>query len=310
MFTTETRPLLLTGAKGFLGNILVAGLRDDDHHVTTLGRSPSNDILCDLAVSAPVLNKSPSIVIHNAGKAHVVPRSAAEAEQFFKVNVTGTAHLLKGLRQCPRLPDAIVFISSVSVYGLTRGENITEGRRLSSRDAYGLSKIKAENLLLSWCEENKVPLTILRLPLIAGPDPPGNLGAMIRGIKGGYYFNIAGGTARRSMVMATDVAAIIPAAVVNPGIYHLTDGHHPSFKELGDCIAQQLNVKPPPNIGGGLAAIVGLAGSVLNVIFPGKAPISTATIAKLTSTLTFDDTKARKNLGWNPHRVIDALRLH
>src|SRR5690606_25416568 len=105
--------------------------------------------------------------------------------------------------------------------------------------------------------------------------------------KKGYYLNIAGGKERKSMVMASDVAAIIPAAVANPGIYHLTDGHHPSFKELGDCIAKQLGVHPPRNISSTVAKALGLAGSALDVIFPGKSPISGATIAKLTSTLTF-----------------------
>lgn len=304
------RNVLLTGGTGFLGKQIYQALANGGAHVARLGRSSQNEIRHDLGHGAVEFAKKFDIVIHNAGKAHTVPTTASQKQSFFNVNVTGTANLLKSFGTPVLRPDAIVFISSVSVYGLTRGENITEERRLSSRDAYGMSKIKAENLLLSWCEENKIPLTILRLPLVAGPDPPGNLGAMIRGISRGYYFNIAGGSARKSMVMASDVAAIIPAAVANPGIYHLTDGHHPSFKELGDCIARQLNIKPPRNIGGGLAEFLGLAGSALNVIFPGKAPISKQAIAKLTSTLTFDDTKARDVLGWNPHRVIDALRLH
>lgn len=310
MSTTAVRPLLLTGATGFLGKALLDGLQARDYQVVTLGRSNANDIICDLSGTVPAFDRPPSIVVHNAGKAHLVPRTKEEAKQFFDVNVAGTANLLKGLQQCPRLPDAIVFISSVSVYGLTRGENIREDHALSSRDPYGMSKVGGENLLLSWCEKHKVSLTILRLPLLAGPNPPGNLGAMIAGIKRGYYLNIAGGKARKSMVMASDVAAIIPSAVANPGIYHLTDGHHPSFKELGDCIAGQLGVRPPRNISGIVAKALGMAGSALNVVVPGKSPISRATIAKLTSTLTFDDTKARNTLGWNPGRVIDALRLH
>src|SRR5690606_28523800 len=226
------------------------------------------------------------------------------------VNVKGTSFLLQGLQKAGLLPDAIVFISSVSVYGLTRGKNITEDHPLSSRDPYGISKVKAENILLSWCEKNKVSLTILRLPLIAGSDPPGNLGAMVRGIKKGYYVNIGGGTARKSMVMASDVADIIPKAADRPGIYHLTDGHHPSLKELGDCIAGQLGVRPPRNISLPVARALGRAGDAINVLFPGKAPISSKTIAKLTASLTFDDTMARNALGWNPHRVIDAFTLH
>src|SRR5690606_15703448 len=115
-----------------LGSILLTTLRAQGYHVVTVGRSGLNDIVCDLSRSVPVLQKPPAIVVHNAGRAHVVPRTTEEGNQFFKVNVAGTANLLAGLQQCPRLPEAIVYISSVSVYGLTRGKNIREDRRLSS----------------------------------------------------------------------------------------------------------------------------------------------------------------------------------
>lgn len=309
MSVTEARPLLLTGASGFLGSALRSFLRERNVPVLTLGRSATNSIVCDLTRSSPTLTRSMSVVVHAAGKAHSIPRSNREIREFFNVNVKGTSQLLQGLQKAGPPPDAIVFISSVSVYGLTRGKNINEDHPLSSCDPYGMSKVKAENLLLSWCEENKVSLTILRLPLLAGSDPPGNLRSMISGIQKGYYVNIGGGVARKSMVMASDVAAIIPTAADNPGIYHLTDGHHPSLKELGECIATQLGVRPPRNISLPLAHALGRAGDAINLLFPGKAPISSKTIAKLTASLTFDDTSARKKLGWDPHRVIDALRL-
>jgi nucleoside-diphosphate-sugar epimerase len=310
MFITQAKPVLLTGAAGFLGRAILAEFQKRGIPTQTLGRSANNDIICDLTRTAPIISKPPSLVIHAAGKAHSVPRTQGEIREFFNVNVKGTSHLVKGLQEAGPLPDAIVFISSVSVYGLMRGKNIREDHPLSSRDPYGISKVKAENILLSWCEKNKVSLTILRLPLIAGPQPPGNLGAMIRGIQKGYYLNIAGGTARKSMVMASDVAAIIPTAANHPGIYHLTDGHHPSIKELSDCIAAQLGVRPPRNISLPIARALGRVGDAINLLLPGKAPISTRTIAKLTASLTFDDATARKTLGWNPHRVIDAFTIH
>lgn len=310
MFTTSARPALITGAAGFLGSAVLSEFRKQGVPVLTLGRSVDNDVVCDLTRSVPAIPKPPALVVHAAGKAHSIPRNTQEIREFFNVNVKGTSHLLQGLQASGPLPDAIVFISSVSVYGLRRGKNISEEHPLSSRDPYGISKVKAESILLSWCEKHKVSLTILRLPLIAGPEPPGNLGAMIRGVQKGYYFNVSGGNARRSMVMASDVATIIPTAANHPGIYHLTDGHHPSFKELGECIARQLGVRPPRNISLPIARVLGRAGDAINVLFPGKAPISTRTIAKLTSTLTFDDSTARKTLGWNPHRVIDAFTLH
>src|SRR5690606_1322325 len=189
-----TKRCLLTGGTGFLGAMIYDALAGQDWEVVRMGRSESNEIKHDITTGVAELGRKFDLVVHAAGKAHSIPRSTREIREFFNVNVKGTSFLLQGLQKAGLLPDAIVFISSVSVYGLTRGKNITEDHPLSSRDPYGISKVKAENILLSWCEKNKVSLTILRLPLIAGSDPPGNLGAMVRGIKKGYYVNIGGGT--------------------------------------------------------------------------------------------------------------------
>ena len=84
---------------------------------------------------------------------------------------------------------------------------------------------------------------IFRLPLIAGPNPPGNLGVMIDGIKKNRYFNIDEGRAHKSIVMAEDVASWIAAVAPIGGTYNLTDGYHPSFAELAALIANQLDKK-------------------------------------------------------------------
>ncbi len=128
---------------------------------------------------------------------------------------------------------------------------------------------------------------------------------MINGIKGGYYFNVGGGKAKKSMVLAEDVANIIPIAAKIGGIYNLTDGYHPSFNELSLVIAKQLNKNPPLNLPGFLAKLIALAGDVLG----SKAPLNSDKLNKMTSDLTFDDSKARDILGWNPTSVLEAFKI-
>ena len=142
----------------------------------------------DLSKNVPYFYDRFEIIIHCAGKAHLLPKTNQEIASFYSVNVLGTKNLLKGLTS--KLPKRFVFISSVSVYGLTQGENIPETHPLLAEDPYGKSKIEAEKIVENWCKENNVICTILRLPLLVGLNPPGNLGAMIRGIKKGYYFAI------------------------------------------------------------------------------------------------------------------------
>ncbi len=158
---------------------------------------------------------------------------------------------------------------------------------------------------MSWCEQHQVTCLILRLPLLAGKNPPGNLKMMIKGIANGYYFNISDGAIRRSIVMADDVAKIIPEALTIGGIYNLSDGHHPSFRELANLMAKQLNKTPPKTIPNWLSKVLGLAANKLGFI----SPINAYKFEKLTSTLTFDDSKARKVIGWNPNKVLDNFKI-
>jgi nucleoside-diphosphate-sugar epimerase len=224
-----------------------------------------------------------------------------DKQVFFNVNLRGTDNLLKGLEKTTNLPKAFVFISSVAVYGISTGTKIPENRPLLANDPYGISKIQAERLVLEWCQKNKVICTILRLPLLVGDNPPGNLGEMINGIIKGYYFNIAGGTARKSMVLAEDVAKILIKASKTGGIYNLTDGINPSFYELSYAIAKTNGKIRIFNMPFFIAKSIAIVGDLVGL----KLPLNSSKLKKITTDLTFDDTKARRVLGWNPEKVLD-----
>lgn len=293
--------ILLTGSSGFLGqtikNVLI------DYEIISIGRKQAN-IIVDLAKEVPALPPC-NIIIHAAGKAHSIPKTDQQKQEFYKVNVAGTENLLKALESASSFPKAFVFISSIAVYGKEAGHLINEEAHILANDPYGKSKIEAEQLVLAWCEKNKVICTILRLPLIAGPNPPGNLKAMINGIKKGYYFNIAGGEARKSMVLIEDVAKIIPVAANIGSIYNLTDGYHPSFSELSQVIAKQLGKSNPLNVPMWVAKLMAKVGDLAGA----KAPINSDKLKKITSDLTFDDSKARQLLGWNPTPVLSGFKI-
>lgn len=294
--------ILLTGSNGFLGSNIYKHL--DFATVETLGRYNCN-FNVDLAGQIPLLNNNYKLVIHAAGKAHTVPVTEKQKDDFYKVNVQGTKNLLYGLEQTSFLPTSFIFISSVAVYGKEIGLSIEENSSLLAKDPYGDSKIQTELLVQEWCKRNNVICTILRLPLLAGSNPPGNLGSMIKGIKGGYYFNIAGGKAKKSIVLAEDVAKIIPVVANIGGIYNLTDRCHPNFSELSKLIALQLGKSKPLNIPRWMANVLAKVGDLAG----SKAPINSKKLSKITSNLTFDDSKAVAAFGWNPTPVLKGFKI-
>lgn len=293
--------ILVTGANGFLGKVIVKEL-ERNYTLSCLSRT-SGDYPVSLEKEIPNFAKKFNLVIHAAGKAHSIPRTALEKNQFHDVNVFGTQNLLKGLEKVG-VPEQFVFISSVSVYGQESGSDINEEHPLEAKDPYGLSKIKAETLLMDWCKQNNVVCTILRLPLLVGKNPPGNLGAMIRAIEKGYYFNIGGGKAKKSMVLVEDVAEFLPFVAPIGGVYNLTDGYHPSFNELSMEISILRHKRNPFNVPLFLAKAMGLVGDILRE----NAPINSLKIKKITSDLTFSDESVRARFGWNPKGVLEYLK--
>jgi len=294
--------ILLTGDSGFLGQILLQEFIALGHTVETLGRHAKADIICDLATQIPKLTKSYDLVVHAAGKAHSIPKTEKEKQEFIKVNTNGTMHLLEALKGViSARSTTLVFMSTVAVYGVDRGVDIKEDHPLNGTSPYAVSKINAEHKILEWEQKTGNHAIVFRLPLLVGANPKGNLEAMIRAIHKGYYVGIGKGEARRSMVLAVDIAKFIPTVAGKDGIYNLTDGKHPYFCDIENAIALKLN-KKIRRIHPTWIATFAKIGDYIPY-----SPIHTKRFEKMTSTLTFSDEKARRELGWVTNDVLENL---
>ena len=295
--------LLFTGGTGFLGKNVMPVLKEK-YEVTTCGITKNDMIKANFVTDIPELPEKYDIVLHACGKAHVVPKTEAEKKAFFDVNFTGTKHLCEALEKIG-IPKTIVFISTVAVYGCEFGDLITEEHPLEGKTPYAKSKILAEEYLTEWCKKNNVVLGILRPSLLAGKDAPGNLGAMVNGVRKGFYMNIAGGKVIKSILMAEDIARILPSLVEKGGTYNVCETRQPSFGELSISVAKQLGKGKPMNIPYWMAWCMAKVGDLLG----SKAPINSYKLEKMTKSLTFSNEKARKELGWEPLDVLDNYKI-
>ncbi|GAB0157488.1 NAD-dependent epimerase/dehydratase family protein [Chryseobacterium sp. Alg-005] len=279
--------VLFTGANGFLGRNVIP-LLQKNFEVKTLG-THNTDYANDITEKIPLFTEKFDIVFHAAGKAHSVPGNKAEGEKFYKVNFNGTVNLCNALEE--NLPDIFIFISTVAVYGKDFGENINEDSPLQGSTPYAKSKIMAEEFLLNWCEKHHVKLFIIRPSLIAGPNPPGNLGDMVKAIKTGRYFNIAGGKARKSIFWVEDFADLTMKAInKNGGIYNVCDDYHPDFNEISKKISEILGKPIPHNIPFLVAKTLAVIGDIIG----NKIPINSLRLKKITDSLTFSNKKMKE----------------
>jgi nucleoside-diphosphate-sugar epimerase len=293
--------LLFTGSGGFLGSNILPFLKSI-YNVFTVGRKYT-DMLLDLSCDIPKIRQDFDIVLHAAGKAHTIPHSREDSKKFYKINYQGTKNLCIGLEKTS-LPKIFIFISSVAVYGCEYGELITEDYPLKPETPYGKSKKQAEEYLLEWCYKKNISLTILRPSLLAGKNPPGNLGAMIKGISNGKYVSIAGGKVKKSIAMVDDIGRLIPLCENSPGIFNLCDDYNPTFRELEQVIARQLNKPLPINIPLWSAKWLAKIGDLFDLNL-----INTKKLEKITKSLTFSNEKIKNEMNFIPSDVLSNFLI-
>lgn len=274
------------------------------YDVTTCGITSDDMIKTNLAKEIPKLPERYDVVLHACGKAHVVPKTEDEKKVFFDVNYQGTVNLCVALEKVG-VPKALIFISTVAVYGCEYGNNIDEFHPLNGDSPYAESKRMAEEYLMKWCVDHQVRLGILRPSLLAGKDAPGNLGAMVNGVRKGFYMNIAGGKVVKSILMAEDIARLVPLLEEKGGIYNVCDTRQPSFGDISASVAQQLGKGEPLSIPYWMAWCMAKVGDLLG----NKAPINSYKLEKMTKSLTFSNEKARKELGWEPMDVLENYKI-
>jgi len=302
---TQLDRILITGSHGFLGGYITNEFSlSPNFQVYGLGRKVRNCskyFSCDLAKNPPSFDLGFSRVIHCAGLAHC--NRSVESDLYRQVNCLGLQNLLKGIDASGVKPQHFTLISSVAVYGLAEGSDISESHPVNPTSGYARSKLEAEEIASSWCKGNQVDLTILRLPLIAGAAPPGNLGLMIRSISAGNYVRIGNGHAERSVVAAKDVARLITSLNEFPqGTYNLV-GSNPTIAELELLIINHFHVKKNRfiKIPSSLVPLCGLFCDLLNQIVP--FDLSSSRLQKLTQSLTFSAVLAEKRLLWEPRSI-------
>ncbi|RMO87545.1 GDP-6-deoxy-D-lyxo-4-hexulose reductase [Pseudomonas syringae pv. maculicola] len=149
------RRILITGANGFVGQILCSMLRQAGHHVIALVGAESalsshadESVRCDIrnasGLEQALCRAAPTHVVHLAAITHV-PTSFNNPVLTWQTNVMGSVNLLQALQRSA--PEAFVlFVSSSEVYGETfkQGTALGEDSACKPMNPYAASKLAAE----------------------------------------------------------------------------------------------------------------------------------------------------------------------
>ncbi|MEJ7803987.1 MAG: NAD-dependent epimerase/dehydratase family protein [Candidatus Limnocylindria bacterium] len=160
----------MTGASGFIGRHVLAGLRTAGVEVAGLARRAASfelDLTDGGAVRRALEAYAPSHVLHLAGAIAAAPGGVPE---LFSSNVVATSVLLHEAAMV--VPGAtVILLSSSAVYGLPAPIEVAEDALVQPRTAYALSKAAAEEVARCHRESGR-DVRVVRAFNLAGPGMP------------------------------------------------------------------------------------------------------------------------------------------
>ena len=291
--------ILVSGASGFIGLMLIKELLKQGHSVYGIVRKNINNfnsknytniLIKDITKNFD-FNKKFNIdyFYHLAAKTHAKSNNYKE---YYNVNVIGLKNILGSLRNLKI--KKVILLSSIKVNGegfLTNDEIYSHRSKEDPSGAYGISKLEAEKLLKEYCKLNKINFIILRTPLVYGAGVKGNLSSLMNFIDRNIPMPIVKTNNLRSLMSLTNlVDALIVIAFNNKVInktYLIADDNPISVDELYKNIAASMNKK---------LILINFPATLLKILlWPlGKAKL----VDKISSSLIVDNAEIKNDTNW------------
>lgn len=292
----DPRPVVVTGAAGFIGRALIARLAAEGVPVVALTRVPTALAAgivgrpagaLTAASDWPALLAGAQAVVHLASRAHA-PIAAAEEARWITAEAQTAAALANAARSAGI--ERLVLLSSIKVQGeATSAAPFRATDTPAPADAYGRAKLAIEAAM----RETGAPLAVLRPPLVYGPAVKANFRALLWLADRGFPLPLASIDNRRSLIFLDNLIDLIFAALTHPaavgGVFLARDEEEPStpalIRQIAADLGQPARLFPCPPAA--LRAVARLLGQ-------------TAAVERLTGSLSLDDGATRQTLGWRP----------
>jgi UDP-glucose 4-epimerase len=303
--------ILVTGCNGFVGSALVNYLASmSDFHVAGVCRDEGYSAGCDAKIiyisdlelldhQSDIL-QSTDVVIHAAGKAHVMEKNNSNDEKdYFQVNAHLTAELARmaasyGVKR-------FIYLSSTKVFGdpVPPVACFTSGSPTNPTDVYGESKLQAERKLAAVAKETGLEVVVIRPPLVYGQGVKGNMAMLSKLVRSNLPLPFRAVSAnRRSMVSIENLSDLVRNCLSNPDAngqtFLVSDDHDLSTYAIICLFKKYLGSK---------SIVFSVPESMLHVI--GRITGSTSKINRLIESSMVDIQHTKSTLKWSPPQSVE-----
>jgi len=246
------RPVLVTGAGGFLGAALVRRLVARGARVRALlgpadeprltapppGVDAARGDIEDGALLARLCDGA-GCVFHLAGPPSVAESFAAPA-RYLRVHAAGTAAVVEAAIAAG--VDHVVHVSSAEVYAAAAGQPVGEDHPRAPRSPYGIAKLAAEQLLEACAAAGRIRASILRPFSIYGPgaSPRSLIATLVAAVARGEPARYADPRPVRDYCFVDDAVAAIAACAGRGGppgrAYNVASGRGVSVADVARAL--------------------------------------------------------------------------
>jgi nucleoside-diphosphate-sugar epimerase len=315
------KPKLVIGANGFLGSHVTRQLVADGHNVRVMVRPNANTIgIDDLSVTRFVGDIWDNDTLREAMAGvddvyYCVVDTRGwlrDPAPLFHTNVDGTRNVLEVAKDADL--HRFVFTSSYATVGRRRGHRATEDDIIDLRGVtpYVRSRVQAENLVLQYAREAKVPAVAMCVSTTYGSGDWGRTphGAIIAGAAFGKIPFVMRGIELEAVGVDDAARALILAAEHGRvGERYLISEKMISNADVIRIAAEAAGVPAPTkSIPLPVAYTLAMAGSIKARLRGTDERLSLGSMRLMRAEAPVDHGKAVRELGWEPRPVEESIR--
>lgn len=305
--------ILITGASGFIGQQLTRRLLAAGHALRLLTRSKNNipDTFSSHAQVEVVegdltkpdelggLLDGVEVVFHLAG---MLGQAGVGDDAYWAANYQSTRNILDLCLKAQGIK-RFIHCGSAGVQGPIADPPADESVPLAPSNIYETTKAKAEETVLEYHRKHGLATVVLRPEFVYGPPDKHVLG-LFKAIGSGKFVVMGAGRSWLHPTYIDDVIQSFELVLTSDKaigeVYIIAAERAVTVRELSDRIADTLGVRRPFSIPVGVGWLLAEVCEFFDRILPIEMPFNRARFKYLVENRSFDITKARKELGYNP----------
>ncbi|WP_348751085.1 UDP-glucose 4-epimerase family protein [Pseudomonas rhodesiae] len=305
---TQQKTYAITGATGFVGSAVLESLAAQAGvEIRALVRRvgvklPGNAVAVQVGEDFLLEGDQPlegvDVLIHCAARVHIMSDASSDPlSEYRSVNVAGTLKLAESAARSG--VKRFIFISSIKVNGegTVPGKPYTADDMPAPVDAYGISKMEAEQRLMLLGNATGMEIVIIRPVLVYGPGVKANFRSMMSWLNKGVPLPLGAIPNQRSLVALDNLVDLVMtcldhAAAANQTFLVSDDDDMSTtdlLKRMGEALETPVRLIPVPAW----------------LLLRGAALLRRKDVARrLCGSLQVDISKTRNLLGWTPPLTV------